>query len=160
MQGAASKACLQDLDANPARVVAPAGTSIASDPWDAHARRQRFLTAALGCWLVMGLLALTSLPFFPTQTSFLQTIILVTTSSGLMVGAMLRLGWLQTASLAFCLVIDLTFFGLALMIHDQDSTSHQAIMTRVSCLALTGLAILGMIGLDLAVQMVRRREAA
>jgi len=115
----------------------PSGLPVLSD----SSRRRRFLRAALGCWLGMGGLALASLLFFPQQTSFMLTITGITVGSGALIAALLHFGYLRLACLTFCVTVNCAFFGLALLIHRVDALSTDAIMTRVSCLALSGVAI-------------------
>jgi signal transduction histidine kinase len=103
-------------------------------------RQASFLRILNLGWLVVGLVAVISLPFYPEEWRLLTTIAAVTGATFLSVGQLNRRGYGRAAGMAFVVAVDAACY-LFFVIEALERGAAQAVSTHATMLMMMGLAI-------------------
>ena len=104
-------------------------------------RRKKFLRYLNRGWLVLGIVTLATLPFFPRLRGEFIFLIAVTFPAYLIVRFLNLSGRTRLAGVVFTLSVNFSFYGLFMMLVDQLG-ANRAFETEATVWMLMGLAIL------------------
>ena len=104
-------------------------------------RRKVFLQYINRAWLILGIVALASLPIFPEQRDEFIFLIAVTFPTYLIIRFINQSGKTRLAGVIFTLVVNFGFYGLFMLLVGQLG-AYQAFETQATVWMLMGLAVL------------------